>query len=155
MINPVLQAVMRQDLDALRAALAVGADIDARDRDGGTPLMHAVTHAPIEIVKELISHGADVNAHDSAGWTALHFATQEYRPDVAELLLNAGADVDALDTDGNTPLSGAVFYSNGRGEMIRLLLRLGADKTLANHHGVSPEDLATSIGNYSLSPLLE
>jgi hypothetical protein len=38
--------------------------------------------------------------------------------------------------------------------MIRLLLASGADKTLKNKQGVSPEDLAKTIANYDVSEFL-
>jgi ankyrin repeat protein len=62
--------------------------------------------------------------------------------------------VDAQDIHGNTPLSRAVFDSKGRGQVIKLLLSSGANKDLKNKHGISPEDLAKSIGNYDVSKLL-
>jgi DNA-binding response OmpR family regulator len=37
---------------------------------------------------------------------------------------------------------------------IRRLLAAGADKTTKNKHGVSPESLAQSIGNYDTTPFL-
>ena len=51
--------------------------------------------------------------------------------------------VDAQDEHGNTPLVRAVFASQGRGELIKLLLSHSANGRLKNKHGVSPEDLAS------------
>ena len=80
------------------------------------------------MVRLLIKSNADVSARDNDGWTPLHFATQNHSVDIAQLLLGAGASVDAEDVHGNTPLWRAVFESRGRGEIIGLLLRAGADK---------------------------
>jgi ankyrin repeat protein len=63
--------------------------------------------------------------------------------------------VDARDKHGNTPLSKAVFYSQGSGEMISLLLRWGADRDLKNNYGVSPVGLARSIANYDVARFFE
>ncbi len=38
--------------------------------------------------------------------------------------------------------------------MIRLLLSAGADKTIENHYGVSPEKLAMTIANYDVARYL-
>jgi ankyrin repeat protein len=38
----------------------------------------------------------------------------------AALLLKSGAKVDPKDVNGNTPLSTAVFESQGRGEVIKM-----------------------------------
>jgi ankyrin repeat protein len=81
-------------------------------------------------VSELLNGGADVNYRDNTLETPLHFAVREFTPDLAELLLRHGAEVDAQDEHGNTPLFRAVFGSQGRGQMIRLLLAHSANKTL-------------------------
>lgn len=102
------------------------------------------------MVRLLIQSNAEVSAPDKSGWTPLHFAAQNHSPEIVQLLLGAGASVDAEDADGNTPLFRAVFESNGRGEIITLLLRAGADKYKKNNHGVSPADLAERIANYDV-----
>jgi hypothetical protein len=38
--------------------------------------------------------------------------------------------------------------------MIKVLLAHGADKALKNKYGISPADLAKSIGNYDVSVFL-
>jgi ankyrin repeat protein len=58
--------------------------------------------------------------------------------------------VDARDQYGNTPLWQAVFHSNGRGELIGLLLRSGASPNAANDSGISPVQLAQTIANYNV-----
>lgn len=67
------------------------------------------------------------------------------------MLLRAGALVDAADSSGNTPLWRAVFESKGRGEVIALLRRYGADPLRENAAGVSPLGLARTIGNYDVA----
>jgi ankyrin repeat protein len=153
--GPIHKALMKNDLREVIQAVAQGAHIDALDREGRTPLFYAVMDADLMIAAELIRHGADVNAQDRRQKSPLHFAVSTHQPEIAEPLLKSGANVDAQDVHGNTPLCDAVFESKGRGEIIKLLLARGADKTLKNKHGVSPEDLAKSIGNYDISPFLE
>jgi ankyrin repeat protein len=81
----------------------------------------------------------------------LHFAAQEGAIAAAEKLLAAGAQVDATNTYGNTPLSTAVFYSRGRGELIRLLRRHGADPWHPNNTEQTPVSTARLIGNYDVA----
>jgi len=146
-VNGVQRAVLKRDLAELKSALGAGEDVDDKDEDGRTPLFQTIVDGSTELAAELMTHGADVNARDKAGETPLHFAAREYRIDAAKLLLEHGAHVDAQDEHGNTPLSRAVFASQGRGEMIKLLL---SNRALKNKHGVSPEDLAKSIANYDV-----
>lgn len=137
-------------VEAVRAALATGAEVDDEDRDGRTALEYAAADGRADLVDLLLRAGARPDHADRRGRTALHFAAQAHAPGICETLLAAGAPVDAVDAHGNTPLSTAVFESRGRGEVITLLLRHGADRHLKNAHGVSPASLAASIGNYDV-----
>jgi ankyrin repeat protein len=109
----------------------------------------ALNDDPAE-VQRLIAAGADVNARDAAEFAPLHYAAQEWAERAARQLLAAGADVDVLNGPGNTPLFVAVFNSRGRGELITLLLRSGADPTRTNNAGQSALGLAQLIGNYHI-----
>lgn len=60
------------------------------------------------------------------------------------------AEVDLKDNYGNTPLSRAVFNSQGRGGIVKLLIKYNADINLKNKSGISPLDLANSIANYNV-----
>jgi ankyrin repeat protein len=149
-IGDVHKAVMRQSLPELSLAVKRGSCVDELDREGRTPLFYAARDGSKEIAAELIRLGANVNAQDRTLETPLHFAARAYQPEVAEMLLKSGAAVDSQDSYGNTPLSRAVFESRGRGQVVKLLLSSGANKAFANKHGVSPEGLAKSIGNYDI-----
>jgi Putative peptidoglycan binding domain/Ankyrin repeats (3 copies)/Ankyrin repeat len=46
-------------IDAVRAALAAGGDVNEQDNSGWTPLMHAVLECRAQIVKLLLERGAD------------------------------------------------------------------------------------------------
>ena len=76
---------------AVRVMLMLGANVNARDRDGNTPLYFATFHRYPETMKLLLDHGADVNAKNKEGRTALDMAIQEHRDEVAELLRQHGA----------------------------------------------------------------
>jgi ankyrin repeat protein len=154
-LDPVHLAVLEHSVTDVRSALSRGNEVDGLDRERRTPLFYAAKDGNVEIVSELLSHGANPNMRDKSLETPLHFAAREYRPEVAQRLLNAGATVDAQDIHGNTPLARAVYSSRGKGEMIKLLLSHGADKTLANKHGISPEKLAETIANYDVRQFMQ
>lgn len=55
--------------------LGRGADINARDRFGDTPLMVAARNARPEVVQELLRHGANARLQDDFGLSAAHWAS--------------------------------------------------------------------------------
>ncbi|MCA9729618.1 MAG: ankyrin repeat domain-containing protein, partial [Candidatus Eisenbacteria bacterium] len=57
--SPLLHAVHKNQLVAVKTLLALGADPDLGGRGGYTPLMMAAGYGYPEIARELLSHGAD------------------------------------------------------------------------------------------------
>jgi ankyrin repeat protein len=109
-----------------RKLIKAGAKVDARDKDGMTPLMVAAQQSPrYEMVEALVSAGADVKARDQSGNCVLTYAVvaAQYPKDAASaayLLLHEGADPNVADTDGWTPLMCAArAYNTG---VLRVLL---------------------------------
>jgi len=121
------------------------------DRQGRTPLHYAALANDTDAVSRLLSEGADPNVPDRDGFTALHFAAQQSAVAAAEALLAAGAQIDPVNSYGNTPLFTAVFNSRGRGELIRLLRRHGADPWRPNNTGHTPVGTARIIANYDVA----
>jgi ankyrin repeat protein len=150
--SPAHEAVRARNFEAL-AALRPD-DVDRVDRGGRSALFEAIVNADEPAVAELIRKGANVNLADRTGETPLHAAARGFQLGIAGRLLIAGAAVDAVDENGNSSLWRAVFESRGRSEMIALLLKAGASRSLANKHGISPLDLAEKIANYDLKPFL-
>lgn len=119
-------------------------------------------------MKQLLDHGADPNvATKDDAQTALHFVTDgryhivynkwhemiQKRTYAARLLLEAGADATApADGDGLSPLHHAC--SSGFQGIVRLLLRAGADPTLADRDGFLPLHHACQTGHRNVVRLL-
>ena len=103
-IAPALVTAIRDaDVRAVRKVINDGADVNARDADGNTPLILASFHAGPECVALLLERGADANAANKDGVTALVRAATNYEK--ARLLVAAGANVRVRTADlGNTPL---------------------------------------------------
>ena len=89
---------------AVRLLRGGGADKEARDADGFTPLMTAAEHGSFEVAKQLLEAGADKEAKEANGGTALMLAAQKGCVKVAKLLVEAGADKEAKVASGHTPL---------------------------------------------------
>jgi ankyrin repeat protein len=131
-------------LEKLRSFVQTGADEDARDKNGRTPLLRAITGRHIEAVRFLIEGGADVNKPDEQGYVPLVHALWTLDSDMVRLLLNNEGDVHAKDKSNYTPLHWAVMM--GSTELTELILDAGADVNAESTTGETPLDLAKQGG---------
>jgi ankyrin repeat protein len=100
--------------------LARGADANAADIYGATPLLRAVQAQRVGVVRALLASArVDVNAADENGHTALHHAAAQGAPEIARLLLGAGARREARDRDGRSAVDLAL--GSGHREVAELL----------------------------------
>ena len=107
------------------AALSTGANVNARNAEGMTPiLMAAIADKPFYI-RDLIKRGADVNAADLKGNTPLHVAAGKRYPDTLITLLEYPVNLEAHGSFGRTPLMEAARLGNVKA--MELLIGKGAD----------------------------
>jgi ankyrin repeat protein len=132
----VLEGLNRDRIAVLKAELAKGGDLEAKDPLGRTALHRAAIAGEIEIVQLLLDKGADVDARDNQGWTPLHWAASSGQADVAKSLLARGAHVNAKGELGDTPLHWAVIFN--RKDLVELLVEKGADVTARDSRGRTP-----------------
>jgi hypothetical protein len=112
-------AVMSGDAPKVKELLSKGANVNARDENGQTPLHWAAIHGRVDVARLLLEHGADVNARDENGQTPLRWAAIHGHVDVARLLLDHGADPSIRDRDGRTPLD--IARAMGHKELVRVI----------------------------------
>src|SRR5262252_1427820 len=119
----LFEAIRSNDIAAVKALVAGGADVKSPDDTGGTPLMYAALYAGPECLALLIDHGASVNTGNTYGATPLMWAVTT--PANVRMLIDRGADVNARVGDGVTALVAAARF--GAIESMRILLAAGAD----------------------------
>ncbi|KAF8496233.1 ankyrin repeat protein [Russula emetica] len=123
-----------------------GANVDASDSDGSTPLHLAISAFKLNLLSQL--GGLDI----------------------VRLLLENGANVDAPDSDGSTPLHQAISEAPGTfetyedlkafidskslREVIELLLEYGASGYRKNNRDVTPFQVAAMRELYEITSLL-
>src|SRR5204862_2941675 len=77
----LLFAVRAGSIQATKALLDAGADVNDMLSDGESALVVAAANAHWELADVLLDRGADPNAA-GAGWNALHQAVRERRPNI-------------------------------------------------------------------------
>jgi serine/threonine-protein phosphatase 6 regulatory ankyrin repeat subunit B len=134
MAEPIHDAVKAADLVKLQQLLDAGAEVDARDEQGYTPLHWAVDQGVLEISHLLIEHQADVSSQANNGDTPLHVAGGKGRSKAIVLLLESGAEIDKLNNSELTPLHLAI--QEGRIATVEVLLDNGASTSNVSDYEV-------------------
>ncbi|XP_014234507.1 uncharacterized protein LOC106657483 [Trichogramma pretiosum] len=150
-ITPLHEAITQRAEKNVQLLLDYGADVNAKDIYGNTPLHIAARLNYLDertmdrIVKLLVDKGADVNDDTMAGETAFHFAIINGNEKLVRLFLKYGANVNKKNHDGKSSLHFAIQYSNKN--IVKLLLDRGAriddrtnDGKLSLHVAVAVED---------------
>ncbi|XP_074301965.1 uncharacterized protein LOC141633350 [Silene latifolia] len=97
--TPLHKAAENGSNEAVELLLSRGAFVNAKAKNGATPLHLAVWHSlkseDCVTVKTLLEHEADSHAKDYYGETPLHMVARNGCNEAAKLLLSRGAHVDA------------------------------------------------------------
>jgi ankyrin repeat protein len=115
------------ETEYLELLLSYGADIEARDRQGLSPLMRAVRlPTALPSVLTLLAHKADVNAraderHDFR--SVLHYGVLSGSLPIVSLLLKSGAMINDPKSEKPSPLDLAIL--KGDIDMVQLLIEAG------------------------------
>jgi len=118
------QAARDGDTAGITAALAKGADINAKSRYDVTALFFAAGGGRLEAVKLLVSRGADVNTQDTFYRArAADMAITNGHTDVALFLLQSGANGDTLLAMGVQTNSEAIVKAAIAGKVSRQALQ--------------------------------
>ncbi|MFO0587018.1 MAG: ankyrin repeat domain-containing protein [Polyangiaceae bacterium] len=112
--TPLLNAVFREHIEAVRLLLSAGADPNVRGDEGDSPLRWCAQNGLVEMARLLLLCGADKTIHEGGGPTgmnALGFAATRLDVDMVGLLLSHGANPLVGDADGRTTFERVQFAS--------------------------------------------
>jgi ankyrin repeat protein len=130
-----------EEEEVMRILLAHGADVNAAEEFGHSPLLLAAMDGSLKMVKLLFEHGADLNKAVERGKAPLHWVVRDSgKMAKIRFLLEHGADPNQLDSLGSSPLHFAVRHSttSGSPSIVAILLEHGADPNIVNRLGKSP-----------------
>jgi len=134
----------------VKQLIEAGANLNARDEGGRTPMFLAVVGGYTDVVEALAKGGADPNAgcydiYDGRSTqTPLREAIQSDDLDMARLLIACGASIHAQRGREETPLHLAA--NSGNASMVELLLSHGADPNAKDLNDKTPRDHAQEAG---------
>lgn len=151
-IDSLHEAAMWGDLDQLKRLIAKGTDINARDKEGNTPLMLAASTGHKAIADLLVAEGARIDAKNNKRNTALHGAAAAGHTAVADLLIAKGAAINEKNEGGDTPLVLAAF--TGYRGVAELLIAKGADINSKKGDDSTPLYIASLHGHKEVADLL-
>ncbi|XP_055838337.1 ankyrin-3-like [Episyrphus balteatus] len=153
--TPLHFAIQNGDIEITLMLLDHAADINARNESGLSPLLIAIQEKQETIVDILLKRGAILNTC-SKGISPLHHAVEMRLCNITEKLLQFGAYVDSkanlYHKKEYTPLHCAT--ENGDLEIVKVLLKKGANVNFKTADGLTSLHLACKTGNVEIIDLL-
>ena len=175
--TPLHNAVKCGNEEIVKLLISYGADVNAVNSQGETPLMQASSGSS-KLVEILLDNGADLNKRvssgSSEGATLLHSAAQAGNYDLIKSLLSKGFNINAKDNKGYTPLHYTIYgyyiaqHSNtdfideeereasleNIKDSAAYLISQGADVNAKGKDGATPLALSVSGGTNEITKIL-
>ena len=174
--------MLAETQEIAKLLLENGADPLVNDANGQNLLHYAVSKEnAIDLIPMYVSLGVAINARDHNDYTPISLAILYFEETSAfdsqqvfvgnennqsddtkfipnphktlKTLVKSGADLNSFNQYGYTLLMDCVTQNNS--ELVKILLELGADKTIQNQHGETAKDIAYKSGRRQIYQLLE
>ncbi len=151
--SPLADAIQAGERANALRLIQGGADVNATQPDGATPLHWAVFNVDYELARQLLRRRADPDVTNAYGSSPLSEAASIADLELMRMLLDAGANPDSPNQDGQTALMLAI--RTGVTEAARLLVRAGADvNAKESFRDQTPLMWAAGLGHADIVDLL-
>jgi ankyrin repeat protein len=94
----LLKASLHGEFREIKKAMALDADVNAKNANGDTPLSMVAKLSYYFIAKYFVDNGANVNVSNNDKISPLHFAVEYNNLKMVNLFLKNGADINAKDS---------------------------------------------------------
>ena len=150
---PLASAALFRMVATVKALVAHGADVHAKDGPNTSVMDRAIQSGSLEEVVFLLDHGVGVNEPiNDVNGTSLMAAARRGDKDIVVMLLNRGADVKAHSQDGIDAMNDAA--NSGHADIVALLVDHGADPNRGGLHDEMPLNEAARAGNLDTVKML-
>ena len=152
-LRPLHIAVEHDAGGMVKTLLAAGADMEAKNKQGRTPLIHAIISSRRDSFDTLLRSGARIDQTDAMGMSALHWAAGLGQVATITTLLEKGASRLAHDIAGHEPIHQAA--ARGHIPAVEALITEGSDldrptKNADNSNGESLLHIASLYNHLNL-----
>ncbi len=154
-MNKWLEILRNNDYIAAKLYIKGGADLNEETESGESVLANALRHhCDFDIMQLLIDNNANIYDFDNEGVSIFDMAITYNNIEMVHYMIKQGIDVDETKRkSGFTPLMCASSY--GRVEIVKILLKKGANKDLKESKGFSATDFARKMNKKSVLVLLD
>ena len=155
--TPLLLAATHDHVDVARVLVALGADPDALDDRHDTPWLVTGVTGSVAMLETMLPAGPDLTIENRFGGLSVIPASERGHADYVRRVVRTGIDVDHVNRLGWTALLEAVILGDGgpaHQDIVRTLLAAGADRTIADHDGVTALQHAEAKGYDEIAAIL-
>ncbi|XP_022097081.1 transient receptor potential cation channel subfamily A member 1-like [Acanthaster planci] len=150
-MTPLHRAAMFDHVDVVEFLIAQGADMDAVDKNGYSPVLRAVSRGSFRSALLLNKNGADCRLRDCQNRNILHLAVLSGKDLMKCGLTALKSDIPVLlndvDNRGCTPIHYAT--RDGNIKSVKSLIELGATVNLKDFKKQSPLHFAAKYGRFN------
>ena len=155
--TPLLLAAGADRVDVARLLIALGADPDALDDQHDTPWLVTGVTGSVEMLEALLPARPDLRIRNRFGGVSVIPASERGHVGYVRRVVRTGIDVNHVNDLGWTALLEAVILGDGgpaHQEIVRILLRAGADPSIPDGDGVTALEHAEASGQEAVARLL-
>jgi len=154
----LIAAAYRNDLAIADMLIQAGADVNVQDNTQQSAYLISTSDGYLDLLKHTLQAGANVHSTDSYNGTGLIRAADRGHVEIIEELLKTDIKIDHINNLGWTALLEAIILGDGgprHTEVVRLLVKAGADVNLADANGVTPLAHARQRGYAQMIEILQ